>query len=148
MINYYSSNYIQTKSPYNQINIEKINKQINLNKQRASSINIDKIKTKIIPQNDSLNKKSTTLKTISVNKQIQYKKKTPIKNKSQLNPDPNYYFSAYNGVSYGKDASYNSSNIITKNPNISSMNKNMKIYKGKNGANNYSNNKLRRKMIL
>ena len=59
MQNYYSSNYNQTKKTYDQISVEKITKQINNNKQRASSINIEKIKakSKIIPTTNSLNKK-------------------------------------------------------------------------------------------
>ena len=39
MLNFYSSNYVQVKKPYNQINIEKVTIQINNNRQRASSIN-------------------------------------------------------------------------------------------------------------
>ena len=39
-----------------------------------------KAKSKVMPTANSLNKKNNTVKTISVNKQMQYKKKTPIKN--------------------------------------------------------------------
>ena len=42
MLNFYSSNYVQVKKPFNQTNIEKVTKQINNNRQRASSINIEK----------------------------------------------------------------------------------------------------------
>ncbi len=149
MLNYYSSNYVQMKKPYNQINIEKITKQINNNRQRASSINMEKIKakSKIMPTTNSLNKKNTTLKTISVNKQIQYKKKTPIKNQSQVKTESNF-FSSYNGVQNFKDSSYNTTTKISKNPSINNLNKNMRISQGKSGSNNYSNNKLRRKIVL
>ena len=146
MLNYYSSNYVQVKKPYNQINIEKIAKQINNNKQRASSINMEKVKpkSKIMPTANSLNKKNTPLKTISVNKQIQYKKKTPVKNQSQLSPDNNFVAS-YNGVSSIKDTSYKVTNKLSKNSSINNLNKNIRINQGKSGPNNYSNNKLRRK---
>ena len=150
MLNYYSSNYDQVKKPYNQINIEKITKQINNNKQRASSINMEKIKTKskIMPTTNSLSKKNNnTLKTISVNKQMQYKKKTPIKNQNPLNKEKNF-FTSYNGISSIKDTSYNATNKIIKNQNINNLNKNTKMIQGKNGSNNYSYNKLRRKMVL
>lgn len=150
MLNYYSSNYDQAKKPYNQINIEKITKQINNNKQRASSINMEKIKTKskIMPTTNSLSKKNNnTLKTISVNKQMQYKKKTPIKNQNPLNKEKNF-FTSYNGISSIKDTSYNATNKIIKNQNINNLNKNTKMIQGKNGSNNYSYNKLRRKMVL
>ena len=151
MLNYYSSNYNETKKPYNQINAEKKIKQGYNNKQRASSINIEKIKakSKIMPTSNSLNKKynnntnNTTLKTISVNKQIQYKKKTPIKNINQIKVENNF-FNSYNGISAIKDTSYKFTNKISKNPSINNLNKNMRISQGKSG----SNNKLRRKMIL
>ena len=149
MLNYYSSNYNEAKKPYNQINAEKIIKQTNNNKQRASSINIEKMKakSKIIQTANSLNKKNnnnnTTLKTISVNKQIQYKKKTPIKNINQIKIENNF-FNSYNGISAIKDTSYKITNKISKNPSINNLNKNMRISQGKGG----SNNKLRRKMIL
>ena len=150
MLNFYSSNYVQVKKHYNQINIEKISKQINNNRERASSINMDKvkIKSKIMPTANSLNKKNTTLKTISVNKQIQYKKKTPIKNQNNQIKADNNFFTSYNGVSNVKDISYNNKIKMTKNPSINNLNKNMRIAQGKSGSNNYSNNKLRRKMIL
>ena len=154
MLNYYSSNYAQLKKPYNQINIEKVTKQINNNRQRASSSNnIEKknSKSKIIPTANSLNKKNTTLKTISVNKQIQYKKKTPIKNLNQVKTENNF-FTSFNGVSALKETTYNNyTNKYTKNPSLNNLNSNInnkRIIQGKNGSNNYSNNKLRRKMIL
>ena len=151
MLNYYSSNYNETKKPYNQIYAEKKIRQGYNNKQRASSINIEKIKakSKIMPTSNSLNKKynnntnNTTLKTISVNKQIQYKKKTPIKNINQIKVENNF-FNSYNGISAIKDTSYKFTNKISKNPSINNLNKNMRISQGKSG----SNNKLRRKMIL
>ena len=65
MLNFYSSNYVQVKKPYNQINIEKVTKQINNNRQRASSINnMEKknSKSKIMPTANSLNKKIQLLK--------------------------------------------------------------------------------------
>ena len=140
MLNFYSSNYVQVKKPYNQINIEKISKQINNNRQRASSINMEKIKakSKIMPTANSLNKKNTTLKTISVNKQIQYKKKTPVKNQNlnQINPENNFLVS-YNGVSSLKDTSYKVTNKISKNQSINNLNKNIRISQAKNGLNNY-----------
>ena len=72
MLNYYSSNKIQNmhmkKSSYNQISIEKITNIVNNPKQRAASINkLDKVKQK--------GKITPSLKAISVNKQIQFKKK-------------------------------------------------------------------------
>ena len=150
MLNFYSSNYVQVKKPFNQIDIEKVTKQINNNRQRASSINMEKknSKTKIIPTANSINKKNTILKTISVNKQMQYKKKTPIKNLNQVKTENNF-FSSYNGVSALKETSYNNStNKYTKNPSYNNLNNNKRIVQGKSGSNNYSNNKLRRKMIL
>ena len=134
MLNYYSSNYNETKKPYNQIYAEKKIKQGYNNKQRASSINIEKIKakSKIMPTSNSLNKKynnntnNTTLKTISVNKQIQYKKKTPIKNINQIKVENNF-FNSYNGISAIKDTSYKFTNKISKNPSINNLNKNMRI---------------------
>jgi hypothetical protein len=149
MLNFYSSNYVQVKKPYNQINIDKINKQINNKRERASSINIEKMKTKskIMPTTNSLNKKSTTLKTISVNKQIQCKKKSPIKNKS--NTENNNFFTSCNGISTLKDASYKTNTKLTNNLSINNnLNKNIRIAQTKNGLHNYSNNKLRRKKIL
>ncbi len=146
MLNYYSSNYNQIQKPYNQINIEKITKQINNNRERASSINIEKLKIKGKITN-SISKKNTTTKTISVNKQLQYKKKS----QNHLNVDNNF-FTSYNGISTIKDSSYNNTNNntnkISKNQNINGVNKNMRNSQGKSGSNNYSNNKLRRKMIL
>ena len=146
MLNYYSSNYNQIQKPYNQINIEKITKQINNNRERASSINIEKLKIKGKITN-SFSKKNTTTKTISVNKQLQYKKKS----QNHLNVDNNF-FTSYNGISTIKDSSYNNTNNntnkISKNQNINGVNKNMRNSQGKSGSNNYSNNKLRRKMIL
>ena len=147
MLNFYSSNYTQVKKPYNQINIDKITKHINNNRERASSINIEKFKTKskIMPTSNSLNKKITTLKTISVNKQIQYKKKSPIK--KQTNTENNF-FTSYNGVSNLKDTSYKTNNKMSKNLSINNLNKNIRISQVKNNSKNYSNNKLRRKKIL
>ena len=146
MLNYYSSNYNQIQKPYNQINIEKITKQINNNRERASSINIEKLKIKGKITN-SISKKNTTTKTISVNKQLQYKKKS----QNHLNAENNF-FTSYNGISTIKDSSYNNTNNntnkISKNPSINGVNKNMRNSQGKSGSNNYSNNKLRRKMIL
>lgn len=146
MLNYYSSNYNQIQKPYNQINIEKITKQINNNRERASSINIEKLKIKGKITN-SISKKNTTTKTISVNKQLQYKKKS----QNHLNAENNF-FTSYNGISAIKDSSYNNTNNntnkISKNPSINGVNKNMRNNQGKSGSNNYSNNKLRRKMIL
>ena len=40
-----------------------------------------------MPTSNSLNKKNTTLKTISFNKQIQYKKETLIQNLHQVKTD-------------------------------------------------------------
>ena len=134
----YSSNYIpnmQNKKSYNQISIEKITNIVNKSKQRASSINhITKAKQK--------NKAPPAkLKTISVNKQIQYKKKNILNNE-------NTFFNSYNGISVIK-AQYNHNNKITKNININNNTNPKKDNNyGKSGVNNYSNNKLRRKMIL
>ena len=78
---------------------------------------------------------------------MQYKKKTPIKNQNPLNKEKNF-FTSYNGISSIKDTSYNATNKIIKNQNINNLNKNTKMIQGKNGSNNYSYNKLRRKMVL
>ena len=95
MLNYYSSNYNQIQKPYNQINIEKITKQINNNRERASSINIEKLKIKGKITN-SISKKNTTTKTISVNKQLQYRKKS--QNHSYYLQDYNNFFDYYNNL--------------------------------------------------
>ena len=98
-----------------------------------------------------MNKKAnnnTSNKTISVNKQIQYKKKNISKN----NHNESIYFNSYNGISIFKSPynnnAINNINKITKisknqyNTNNNTNPKNSRI------SNNYSNNKLRRKMIL
>ena len=136
----YSSNFIpnmQNKKSYNQISIEKITNIVNKSKQRASSINHitkAKQKNKLPP---------SKLKTISVNKQIQYKKKNILNN-------DNTFFNSYNGISVIKaQYNHNNNNKNIKNNNINNNTnpKKDKTY-GKSGVNNYSNNKLRRKMIL
>ena len=133
MINFYSSNYNPIKKPFNQIHPEKESNPSNQTKQRASSINIDKVKSqaKVLPYNSVIKKTNNhVLKSISVNKQIKYQK--------------------YNGIAVVK-SNYNNTNI--------NNNKNFKNYvninnntnpKNERGSeiNNYSNNKLRRKMIL
>ena len=133
MINFYSSNYNPIKKPFNQIHPEKESYPSNQTKQRASSINIDKVKSqaKVFPYNSVIKKTNNhVLKSISVNKQIKYQK--------------------YNGIAVVK-SNYNNTNI--------NNNKNFKNYvninnntnpKNERGSeiNNYSNNKLRRKMIL
>ena len=47
MLNNYTSNYIQIKKTYNQIIPEKIQNPSYQSKQRASSTNIDKMKSKL-----------------------------------------------------------------------------------------------------
>ena len=77
MINFYSSNYNPIKKPFNQIHPEKESNPSNQTKQRASSINIDKVKsqTKVLPYNSVIKKTNNhVLKSISVNKQIKYQK--------------------------------------------------------------------------
>ena len=146
MLNYYSSNYnpnLQNKKSYNQISIEKITNNINRLKQRAASINnIEKIKQKgkITP---------SKLKTISVNKQMQNKKK------SNINNNENTFFNSYNGISLLKSQynNYKNNKIKKNNFNMNNINnntnpKNNNRTHWKKGVNNYSNNKLRRKMIL
>ena len=138
MINFYSSNYIPIKKPFNQIHPEKESNPSNQSKQRASSINIDKIKSqaKVLPYNSVIKKTNNhVLKSISVNKQIQYQK--------------------YNGISAVKSNYNNTNNINTNNKNSKSylnMNDNTNPKNERvsqiNKINNYSNNKLRRKMIL
>ena len=139
MFNYSSNNIpnMQNKKSYNQISIEKITNLVNQSKQRASSINhLMKAKQK--------NKiSSSKLKAISVNKQIQYKKKNYIHN-------DNTFFPSYNGLSSIKaqyHTNYNKNINNNCNANYNTNPKKDKSY-GKNGVNNYSNNKLRRKMIL
>ena len=139
MFNYSSNNIpnMQNKKSYNQISIEKITNLVNQSKQRASSINhLMKAKQK--------NKiSSSKLKAISVNKQIQYKKKNYIHN-------DNTFFPSYNGLSSIKaqyHTNYNKNINNNCNANNNTNPKKDKSY-GKNGVNNYSNNKLRRKMIL
>ena len=132
MINFYSSNYNPIKKPFNQIHPEKESNPSNQTKQRASSINIDKVKsqTKVLPYNSVIKKTNNhVLKSISVNKQIKYQK--------------------YNGIAVVK-SNYNNANINNKNfKNYVNINNNTNP-KNERGSeiNNYSNNKLRRKMIL
>ena len=47
MINY-TNNYIQSKKSYNQLNFEKMTNPSYQNKQRSSSLNIDKIKSNAV----------------------------------------------------------------------------------------------------
>ena len=139
MFNYSTNNIpnMQNKKSYNQISIEKITNLVNQSKQRASSINHltkAKQKSKIT---------SSKLKAISVNKQIQYKKKNYINN-------DNLFFPSYNGISSLKaqyNINYNKNTNNNYNTNNNTNPKKDKSY-GKSGVNNYSNNKLRRKMIL
>ena len=139
MFNYSTNNIpnMQNKKSYNQISIEKITNLVNQSKQRASSINHltkAKQKSKIT---------SSKLKAISVNKQIQYKKKNYINN-------DNLFFPSYNGISSLKaqyNINYNKNTNNNYNTNNNNNSKKDKSY-GKSGVNNYSNNKLRRKMIL
>ena len=132
MINFYSSNYNPIKKPFNQIHPEKESNPSNQTKQRASSINIDKVKSqaKVLPYNSVIKKTNNhVLKSISVNKQIKYQK--------------------YNGIAVVK-SNYNNANINNKNfKNYVNINNNTNP-KNERGSeiNNYSNNKLRRKMIL
>ena len=136
MINY-PSNFIPTKKTYNQINIGKISNPPYQNKQRSSSLNIDKIKYNVNTKKTN----NTVLKTISVNKQIQYQKKNLTKN------NENVFFTSYNGISAFKTNNNAISNKIGKsyvNINNNTNPKNERISQ----INNYSNNKLRRKMIL
>ena len=132
MINFYSSNYNPIKKPFNQIHPEKESNPSNQTKQRASSINIDKVKSqaKALPYNSVIKKTNNhVLKSISVNKQIKYQK--------------------YNGIAVVK-SNYNNANINNKNfKNYVKINNNTNP-KNERGSeiNNYSNNKLRRKMIL
>ena len=136
----HSANYmpnVNNKKSYNQISIEKITNIVNKSKQRASSINhFNKVKqkTKIPPSKQ---------KTISVNKQIQYKKKNYLTN-------DNTFFGSYNGISTIKSQNITNINKKVKIQNNINNNTNPKKDKsyGKSGINNYSNNKLRRKMIL
>ena len=77
MLSNYSPNYIPIKKTYNQISTEKIQNPSYQSKQRASSTNLDKIKsqTKVLPYNSVIKKTNNhVLKSISVNKQFQYKK--------------------------------------------------------------------------
>ena len=134
MINFYSSNYNPIKKPFNQIHPEKDSNPSNQTKQRASSINIDKVKSqaKVLPYNSVIKKTNNhVLKSISVNKQIKYQK--------------------YNGIAVVK-SNYNNTNINNNNKNFKNYvninnNTNPKNERGSE-INNYSNNKLRRKMIL
>ena len=74
----YSSKYITTKKSYNQINIERMPNPSNQSKQRSSSTNQEKMKSQAkVPQYNTVMKKTNNhvLKSISVNKQIQYQKK-------------------------------------------------------------------------
>ena len=133
MINY-TNNYIHTKKSYNQINIEKIPNPPYQSKQRSSSYNIDKIKSNAVPKKTN----NQNNKTISVNKQIQYQKKNLSKNSE------NVFFASYNGISSLKVNNNNKSlkSYINVNNNTNPKNeRNIPM-------NNYSNNKLRRKMIL
>ena len=150
MLNNYTSNYIQIKKTYNQINPEKIQNPSYQNKQRASSTNIDKMKSqaKVLPYNSTIKKTNNqALKSISVNKQIQYQKKNLSKN--NIKNTENVIFTPYNGI-LGFKSNYNNNannNKISKcyiNVNNNTNPKNERASQ----INNYSNNKLRRKMIL
>ena len=137
MINY-PTNYIPTKKAYNQINIDKISNPPYQNKQRSSSLNIDKIKYNVNTKKTN----NTVLKTISVNKQIQYQKKNLSKNHE------NVFFTSYNEISAFKTNNNNpinnklGKNYVNINNNTNPKNERI------SQINNYSNNKLRRKMIL
>ena len=129
----------QNKKSYNHISIEKITNLVNQSKQRAFSIKHAKQikqKYKISP---------SKLKTISVNKQLQNKKKSSTNNNNE-----NTFFSSYNGISTIKAQNNNKNtksklNINNENNNTNPKNKTTYV---KKGIKNYSNNKLRRKMIL
>jgi len=152
MLNNYTSNYIKIKNTYNQINPERIQNPSYQNKQRASSTNIDKMKSqvKVLPYNSTIKKTNNhVLKSISVNKQIQYQKKNLSKNNIK-NAD-NAFFSPYNGI-LGFKSNYNKinnndNNKISKSYINVTNNTNPKNERASQ-INNYSNNKLRRKMIL
>ena len=152
MLNNYTSNYIKIKNTYNQINPERIQNPSYQNKQRASSTNIDKMKSqvKVLPYNSTIKKTNNhVLKSISVNKQIQYQKKNLSKNNIK-NAD-NAFFSPYNGI-LGFKSNYNKINNNDNNKFSKSYinvtnNTNPKNERASQ-INNYSNNKLRRKMIL
>jgi len=136
MINY-TNNYIQSKKSYNQLNFEKMKNPSYQNKQRSSSLNIDKIKSNAVTKkiNNPINK------AISVNKQIQYQKKNLSKNSD------NVFFSSLYGISILKVNNNINSNKSIKNYINVNNNTNPKMERP-NQMNNYSNNKLRRKMIL
>ena len=149
MLNNYTPNYIPMRKTSNLSNVQKISNPSNQAKQRASSTNIDKTKSqvKVIPYESVIKKTNNhILKSISVNKQIQYQKKNLIKNSE------NEYSTSYNGINGFKN------NYININNNMNN-NKILKSYVNLNNntnpknervsqINNYSNNKLRRKMIL
>ena len=136
MINY-TNNYIQAKKSYNQLNIEKIPNPSYQSKQRSLSYNIDKIKSNATTKkiNNPINK------SISVNKQIQYQKKNLSKNSE------NVFYSSYNGISFLKVNNNNIKNKYIKTYINVNNNTNPKPERNMQ-TNNYSNNKLRRKMIL
>ena len=144
----YSSKYITTKKSYNQINIERMPNPSNQSKQRSSSTNQEKMKSQAkVPQYNTVMKKTNNhvLKSISVNKQIQYQKKNLSKN------NENNFFYSYNGFSGFKVTTTTNANKSNDKITKSYINVN-NITNPKNGRvsqlDNFSNNKLRRKMIL
>ena len=144
----YSSKYITTKKSYNQINLERMPNPSNQSKQRSSSTNQEKMKSQAkVPQYNTVMKKTNNhvLKSISVNKQIQYQKKNLSKN------NENNFFYSYNGFSGFKVTTTTNANNTNDKITKSYINVN-NITNPKNGRvsqlDNFSNNKLRRKMIL
>ena len=145
MLNNYTSNYIQIKKTYNQINPEKIQNPSYQNKQRASSTNIDKMKSqaKVLPYNSTIKKTNNqVLKSISVNKQIQYQKKNLSKN--NIKNTENVIFTPYNGI-LGFKSNYNNNannNKISKcyiNVNNNTNPKNERASQINNPSNPMSN---------
>ena len=139
MLNNNISNYI----PIRRITNTNAENPLNQAKQRASSTNIDKLRSQsnVLPYNSIIKKTNNhVLKSISVNKQIQYQKKNLSKNTEIV------YSSSYNGIA-GFKANYNTINKLSKksiNINNNTNPKNERV----SHISNYSNNKLRRKMIL
>ena len=112
MLNNYTPNYIPMRKTSNLSNVQKISNPSNQAKQRASSTNIDKMKSqvKVIPYESVIKKTNNhILKSISVNKQIQYQKKNLIKNSE------NEYSNSYNGINGFKNNYININNNMNNN---------------------------------
>ena len=138
MINSYSSNIIKTKKLYTQITIMKRKQSHDIRNFSSNiSMNKQKNKFKFIKPEISVNTSNNFFKSISVNKQIPH-----LKNKiNYLKTDYDFRF-PYNCTPNIKEDSNNITSTNENQPNIE------KTSSKKQTINNFSNNNLRRKIIL